>query len=211
MRSHDTHFDAVLLDLGGVLIEVDPARAMRYWEQAAALAPGSLDPGCLDHDDHARFERGEIDESQWFTALAGRLGLALPQDRMVEGWNAILGERFADAALVVARAREFGPVFLFSNTNVTHARAWSARFAPLRSRFDGVFLSHEIGQRKPDPSAFAAVAARMERGAGADPVLRRLGGQRAGRPAGGHASGPSGPAPTCSPAWRAGRFVPEAP
>ncbi|MCP5266224.1 MAG: HAD family phosphatase [Burkholderiaceae bacterium] len=161
MRSHDNHFDAVLLDLGGVLIEVDPARAMRYWERAAALTPGSLDPGCLDHDDHARFERGEIDESQWFTALAGRLGLALPQDRMVEGWNAILGERFADAALVVARAREFGPVFLFSNTNVTHARAWSARFAPLRSRFDGVFLSHEIGQRKPDPSAFAAVAARM--------------------------------------------------
>ena len=49
------------------------------------------------------------------------------------------------------------PVYAFSNTNLTHMSAWSEMFAQVLPLFRKVFVSCEMGMRKPEPEAFNAV------------------------------------------------------
>ena len=46
-----------------------------------------------------------------------------------------------------------------TNSNPTHQHIWSTRFAAVLALFHTVFVSSELGTRKPDPGAFRVVAA----------------------------------------------------
>jgi FMN phosphatase YigB (HAD superfamily) len=65
------------------------------------------------------------------------------------------------------------PCYALSNTNAAHVAAIDRLFPRLLPRFERVFVSHEIGHRKPSPESFRhvleALGLRRRRGA----VLRR--------------------------------------
>ena len=61
---------------------------------------------------------------------------------------------------LLAAAGQHYPLYAFTNSNPTHQREWSTRFASELSAFRSVFVSSELGLRKPDSAAFAAVAGR---------------------------------------------------
>ena len=50
-------------------------------------------------------------------------------------------------------------LYAFSNSNPTHHADWSARYADTLRLFHRVFVSSELGARKPEAAAFRAVAA----------------------------------------------------
>lgn len=50
------------------------------------------------------------------------------------------------------------PLYCFTNTNATHQLAWQAMFAETLEPFDKVYVSSEIGRRKPDVASFHWVA-----------------------------------------------------
>jgi len=58
----------------------------------------------------------------------------------------------------VAQARKHLPCYAFSNTNAEHQRAWNAAYPRIAATFDRVFLSSDIGMRKPEAAAFAHIA-----------------------------------------------------
>jgi putative hydrolase of the HAD superfamily len=60
------------------------------------------------------------------------------------------------ALIDAARARR--PTYLFSNTNPAHHRQVDLEHAALLAAFARCFMSYEIGARKPEARAFAAVA-----------------------------------------------------
>jgi putative hydrolase of the HAD superfamily len=170
---------AILLDLGGVLIDVSFERALRYWH-ASATGPARNVPSAgppaitANHDlaaemmtdaniDRAyeRHERGEIDFPAFAEALDDKLQLNLSEAQWQHGWNAALGEPLPGALALVRNAAEQWPVFLFSNTNATHHAHWSAQQQELLAPMRTVFVSNELGLRKPDPSAYQAVAAKI--------------------------------------------------
>ena len=45
-------------------------------------------------------------------------------------------------------------LLLLSNTNELHSRQFRGQFAEVLDRFDRLFLSHEMGLRKPDPRIY---------------------------------------------------------
>ena len=49
----------------------------------------------------------------------------------------------------------------FSNTNDTHAEFWRAEFGTELAAFESIFVSSEIGLRKPDAPAFEYVCREM--------------------------------------------------
>jgi putative hydrolase of the HAD superfamily len=49
----------------------------------------------------------------------------------------------------------------FSNTNATHAASFTYHFGTELSHFETLYLSQEVGQRKPDTQAFLTVCDRM--------------------------------------------------
>ncbi len=46
----------------------------------------------------------------------------------------------------------------FTNARPTHQRVWSQRYAEVLSLFDNVFVSSDLGKRKPEPEAFLTIA-----------------------------------------------------
>lgn len=58
------------------------------------------------------------------------------------------------------------PCHVLTNTNATHRACWAARFPRVATAFDRIFVSHEIGLRKPEPAAFDHVC----RETGLDPA-----------------------------------------
>jgi glucose-1-phosphatase len=153
--------DAIVFDLGGVLIELDFDRAFSHWAKAGG---GSLDRVREQFwaQPHQGYEIGAIDTAAFFAALRTSLALDVSDADLEEGWNAIFPEEVAGIRPILASLAERFPLYVFSNTNVCHQRAWSSRFAELLKPFHRVFTSCEMGKRKPAPEAFHAVAQAIE-------------------------------------------------
>src|SRR6185436_6893252 len=85
--------DALLFDLGGVVIDIDFERAFAHWASSAGC-DAALVRERFSHDaPYQRHEIGEIGIQEYLASLRGSLGLALTPAQLLEGWNAIfIGE-----------------------------------------------------------------------------------------------------------------------
>jgi HAD superfamily hydrolase (TIGR01509 family) len=66
-----------------------------------------------------------------------------------------------DTVALVRAARRRLPCYAFTNTNQIHQQAWSTAYPGVVSLFDEIFVSSELGLRKPERRSFAAVAQRI--------------------------------------------------
>ena len=157
----DTSTEALLFDLGGVVFDIDFNRAFEHWADSAGVPVETL--GRLHGIDHwyERHERGEIDGAQYFDALGESLGITLSHEQFVDGWNAIFKEEFSATVDLLRRLSPRIPVYAFSNTNAIHKRFWERRYAGALSAFARVFVSCDLGSRKPEAEAFRRVSAAM--------------------------------------------------
>ena len=155
--------DALIFDLGGVLIDVDFGRAVAAWARSAARPLEELRRRPLLHMSAAfqAHERGEIGDAAYFEALRSAFGLALDDETMASGWNAIIGEPIPGMQALVAALAERLPLYVFSNTNAAHVRHFRPRHRGLLAPFREVICSCEIGLRKPEREAFESVVARI--------------------------------------------------
>jgi glucose-1-phosphatase len=152
----------VLFDLGGVVIDIDFHRIVKFWADAGKVPMQQLMPliGPLAPSNEAfhQFERGEISSEQFFEATASRTGLNLTPSEWLDGWNAVfIGEYAGTQELLSQLKREGAHLMALSNINVPHHFVTTTRFAPLLTAFERVFYSHEMGLRKPEHTCFQAI------------------------------------------------------
>src|SRR6185503_12830986 len=81
--------EALLFDLGGVVIDIDFGRAVASWAEAAGAPVDTIRARFSFDDAYERHERGEIAAGEYFAALRGSLGIDLPDAALTRGWNAI--------------------------------------------------------------------------------------------------------------------------
>ena len=180
---------AILLDLGDVLIDIHFEQALQEWlrfaQDNATSAPVDArhrQLAAMTNTDklalisqisgdasYQRHERGEIDFAEFASALNNELRLDLSEAQWRRGWNAVLGEALPGAEQLVRRAAKQCPVFLFSNTNATHQTHWLAQHQQLFEPMDALFVSNELGLRKPDAPAYQAVVRKI--GIGAERIV----------------------------------------
>lgn len=156
-------FDALLFDLGGVLLPLEPKATVNAF---ARLSVNGSFPA-FDAEGQAgwvdRYERGEI-SSEEFRDLARRdLGSPELTDTDIDAaWNAMLGRLPEARVELLLTLRAHKRLFLLSNTNVIHLRSFqsgydldhAARFGSWSSLFERDHYSHTLGMRKPEPRAF---------------------------------------------------------
>ena len=157
--SMDPSPQALLFDLGNVLVEISFDRTFEHWSRAAGLEPGQVRDRFSFDTAYERHERGEITASAYFQTLRGSLGIDISDAAFLDGWNAMLVGEVPGIRELLGRAQDRFPLYAFSNTNVVHHAHWSVEFGPMLEPFRHVFASSEIGLRKPEPEAFMAVAA----------------------------------------------------
>jgi len=151
--------DALLFDLGAVIIDIDFDRVFTRWALHAGCDAASI-KARFRHDAHyERHERGEIDAAAYFASLRSSLGIDLSDAQFNDGWQEVFVGEIAGMPALLRRAGAKLPLFVFSNTNAAHHATWSRRYADVLGLFQRVFVSCQLGKRKPDADAFRAVAA----------------------------------------------------
>ena len=146
--------DALLFDLGRVVLDIDFNRTLACWAGHAACEPAHLLGRFARDEIYRRHERGEISDAEFFIALRASLGVELSDAQFMEGWNAIFTGEMPGIAPLLARAAERLPLYAFSNTNGAHFEHFSKAYADILGHFREMFLSSAIGLRKPDPAAY---------------------------------------------------------
>jgi HAD superfamily hydrolase (TIGR01509 family) len=150
----------LLFDLGGVIIDFDFDRAFRFWAARASCEPAEIGRRFSLDEPYEQHERGELHASDYFASLRRSLNVSLSDDELIEGWNDVyLGVMPGIVAMLTIAGERF-PLYAFTNSNPTHQSEWSVRFAKELSIFKNIFVSSELGLRKPDPEAFSEVASR---------------------------------------------------
>lgn len=152
---------ALLFDLGGVLLEVDFGRVLAAWATVAGADPAALRARFSFDVAYQRHERGEIGAPEYFDSLRQSLGLGLSDDDFLSGWTSLYAGVIPSVPALLKVAAGHFPLYAFTNSNPSHQAVWSSRFATELSVFRSVFVSSELGVRKPDSAAFAAVCASM--------------------------------------------------
>ena len=150
--------EALLFDLGGVVIDIDFGRAVASWAAAAGAPVDTLRARFAFDEAYERHERGEITGPEYFAALRASLGVDLHDAELARGWNAIYLDEVPGMRRQLATAGERWPLYAFTNSNPTHQAFWAARYVEVLKSFRRVFVSSEMGLRKPERAAFEAIA-----------------------------------------------------
>ncbi|MDE0659018.1 MAG: HAD family phosphatase [Gammaproteobacteria bacterium] len=149
---------AVLLDLGGVIVDIDPLACFDSWAQAAGVDVGAIAPRWAVDDAYKAFEVGAIDFDGYLDSLSRRLGISLTRTQWQTGWNELLRDLFEDVARLLPLVAAELPLYVFSNTNPVHQEAWLSRFASALTPIRKIYTSWEVALRKPNVEAYLAVA-----------------------------------------------------
>jgi glucose-1-phosphatase len=112
--------DALLFDLGRVVIDIDFDKVLACWAAHAGCEPAHLKGRLTPDENFKRHEKGEIADAEFFAGLRGSLGIDVSDAQFLEGWNAIFTGEMPGISALLARAARRVPLYAFSNTNRPH-------------------------------------------------------------------------------------------
>lgn len=150
-----THF---IFDLGGVIINIDPMLTIRALQENSPIDTAFKD---LSHPLHLAYEKGEISGQVFRNELSKITGV--PIEKIDYCWNALLQDVPQQRVALIVKLRQKYPLYLLSNTNDIHIPAVHQIFERetgirhLDELFDKVYLSYEMGKRKPEMACFEQV------------------------------------------------------
>lgn len=154
--------DAVILDLGGVILNIDYQRTIDAFQ---ALGFDDFDAQYSKMQQSGLFddlEMGRIDQAAFVSRIQEVIPYA-PDAEIISAWNALLGDFPEGRIETVERIAQRYSTCLLSNTNAIHYRAFSKTLEDqtgrkeIESLFQKAYLSHEVGMRKPDVEIFKHV------------------------------------------------------
>jgi len=146
--------DALLFDIGRVVINIDFGKALACWAGHAGCTASDLAARFVPDESYRHHETGRLSDAEYFGALRTSLGIDIADDQFLQGWNAIFAGEMPDIENQLARAAKHLPLYAFSNTNRPHVEYFSIAYADVLRHFREVFVSSSIGLRKPDAAAY---------------------------------------------------------
>ena len=157
------HVDAIIFDLGGVILNIDyqlPVKAFRKLgiEDFSTHFSQAAQSNLLDD-----YETGQISSQDFIDAVRGFVKPEVTNDQIVDAWNSILLDLPEQRLFTLEKAAENHRIFLLSNTNDLHIESFNRylldefQLPSLEPFFEQLYLSYEVGLRKPDQRIFEYV------------------------------------------------------
>jgi len=150
---------ALLLDLGGVLIDIDYQATEKAFEKLGVDDFKNRYTQFAQNELFDRFECGQISPQHFINLLLPYTAPGTTPNEVVAAWNAMIGAFPVEKIALLDRLSQTLPLFMLSNTNELHwvpvEKAWKrVSQKDMASYFRTIFLAHQIGKRKPSPETF---------------------------------------------------------
>jgi putative hydrolase of the HAD superfamily len=146
--------DALLFDLGRVVLDIDFQRAAARWAHHGKCDIADVNARFAANEALRHYESGKIDDAAYFASLREMLGINITDEQLLEGWNAIFIGEIPGIAPLLARAARHLPLYALSNTNPPHIEYFTKAHAEVLGHFRELYLSSTIGLLKPDRAAY---------------------------------------------------------
>ena len=154
--------EAVLFDLGNVILEVDFRRTFARWAESAGVEVSHLHERWSMDEAYCAHETGNLEFEDYVRHLTESLSISMPLAHWEAGWNDVFVGPFPAVQARLGELAGTVPLFAFTNTNPTHVDAWRSRyFDTALYHFEEIFISSTMGMRKPDTLAYEWVADAM--------------------------------------------------
>ncbi|MBK4714349.1 MULTISPECIES: glucose-1-phosphatase [Tenebrionibacter/Tenebrionicola group] len=147
-----------IFDLGNVIIDIDFGRVLGVWSDYTRVPLANLQKSFVPGEAFERHERGEISDEDFAAALCQELALPLSYEQFAAGWQAVFVGLRPEVIEIMHNLRAQGNrVVVLSNTNRLHTTFWPDQYPEIYAAADRVWLSQDMGMRKPEARIFQKV------------------------------------------------------
>ncbi|MGG5836179.1 MULTISPECIES: glucose-1-phosphatase [Enterobacteriaceae] len=140
-----------IFDLGNVIVDIDFNRVLGAWSDFSRVPLATLKQNFTMGEAFRQHERGEISDEAFAQAICHELELPLSYEQFSHGWQAVFVGLRPEVIDIMHKLREQGHrVVVLSNTNRLHTTFWPDEYPEIRAAADKIYLSQEMGMRKPE-------------------------------------------------------------
>lgn len=154
--------EAIIFDFGGVIIQLNYQATIDAFKKLGIENFDEMYSQAQQSNLFDDIETGKISSQRFINGLLDYLPPNISPNKVVEAWNAmILNVPKQNIDLLDELSKKYR-IFLLSNTNELHItqayRNWNkVAEKPINTYFEKIYLSHEIGMRKPNGEIFELV------------------------------------------------------
>ena len=145
----------IIFDLGGVVLNLDQEKTLRAFKRLGA----NLEELNLESSIFLDLETGKIEADYFLQTIFTMLKGEANKEQITQAWNSMLLELPPHRVEIIRQLKSKYRLFLLSNTNSIHINAVYEEHGKsiFEELFETVYLSHEIGIRKPDVACYEYV------------------------------------------------------
>lgn len=158
------NIEAIIFDLGGVILNLDYQLTIDRFKHMGEERFDELYSQSNQDKIFDRYEVGDISSSEFISYLSQFLPANISNSEIIEAWNLMLLDLPKERLELITDLQSRFKLFLFSNTNDLHFKAFSKYFTKyyencdlLNKYFIKTYYSHKVGKRKPNCDAFKLV------------------------------------------------------
>ena len=147
-----------IFDLGNVIVDLDFNRVLGAWSDFSRVPLATLKQSFAMGETFHQHERGEISDEEFAERLCHEMDVPLSYEQFSHGWQAVFVAIRPDVIAIMHKLREQGHrVVVLSNTNRLHTTFWPDEYPEIRAVADHIYLSQEMGMRKPEARIYQSV------------------------------------------------------
>lgn len=155
-------YDAVIFDLGGVIINLDYQKTIDSFSSLGISDFDLLYSQAAQSNLFDRYETGMVSTFHFINRLLDLMPEGCTPNQVVHAWNAMILNIPKERLDFLLQIKSKIPTYLYSNTNDLHLSQVRRELTkvsdiPLEAYFEKVYLSQNIGERKPNPEGFSRI------------------------------------------------------
>ncbi len=152
----------IIFDFGNVLLNINPALTAEAFKKLGIKDESDFFGGRSSIELMVKYERGQATSEEFIQAISASVSDKVTSEQIIDAWNALLLDFPSKRVELLQQLRSDYRLFLLSNTNQIHFEKYTQQFQaiygyPLKSLFEKMWFSHQIGLSKPDTAVFEFV------------------------------------------------------
>lgn len=146
--------ETIIFDLGGVILDISPAETERRFAELGIEVTHEMFHITPEKNPFTLLEQGAISHDEFYDGVRDAFGTDLTNDQIRYAWDGMLLGWTPERVELIKELRKHYRILLLSNTNGVHYDTYTRTFKetfgfPFEELFDELYVSHEMGFRKP--------------------------------------------------------------